>query len=120
MPSLPHEGLVDLFRNRPTLAAEMLREAFGHALPSFKEAHIESTDLTEIIPADRRADLLVVLVDEQQRPLLAIVVEVQLHEDRDKPYVWPVYITHTRARYRGVSTSTRTGGLSTRTWCYLP
>ncbi len=100
MPSLPHEGLVDLFRNRPTLAAEMLREAFGQPLPVFKEARVESTALTEIVPADRRADLLVVLVDEQQRPLLAIVVEVQLHEDRDKPFVWPVYITHTRARYR--------------------
>ena len=100
MPSLDHEALVELFRNRPTLAAELLREAFGQALPIFKEARIESADLAEVIPADRRADLLVVLVDEQQKALQAIVVEVQLGPDSDKPYIWPVYITHTRARHR--------------------
>ncbi|WP_437896412.1 hypothetical protein [Sorangium sp. So ce124] len=31
---------------------------------------------------------------------MAIVVEVQLGVDPDKPYVWPVYVTQTRARHR--------------------
>ncbi|HSO00232.1 MAG TPA: hypothetical protein VLS89_18195 [Candidatus Nanopelagicales bacterium] len=53
MPSLPHEGLVDLFRNRPTLAAELLRAALGQALPAFTEARIESADLAEIVAAAR-------------------------------------------------------------------
>jgi hypothetical protein len=100
MSSLTHEILVDLFRNRPTMAPELLREVLDRPVPAFREARIESTDLTEIIPANRRADLLVLLVDEQQRPVLGIVVEVQLSEDADKPYVWPVYITHSRARHR--------------------
>ncbi|WP_437296226.1 hypothetical protein [Sorangium sp. So ce426] len=100
MPSVTHEALVELFKNRPTLAAEMLHDALGHPVPTFTEARVESSDFTEIVPSDRRADVVVLLVGEQQRPAMAIVVEVQLRVDPDKPYVWPVYVTQTRARHR--------------------
>ncbi|WP_437599068.1 hypothetical protein [Sorangium sp. So ce590] len=101
MPSVTHEALVELFKNRPTLAAEMLQDALGQPVPAFTEARVESSDLTEVMPSDRRADVIVVLlVGEQQRPAMAIVVEVQLGVDPDKPYVWPVYVTQTRARHR--------------------
>ncbi len=100
MLSMDHEALVDLFRNRPTMAADMLREVFGRPMPAFKEARIEPTAMPEITPADRRADLVVVLLDDDRRPLLAIVVEVQLHRDPDKPFTWPVYVTQTRAQHR--------------------
>ncbi|XXT25530.1 hypothetical protein WME94_14615 [Sorangium sp. So ce429] len=101
MPSVTHEALVELFKNRPTLAAEMLQDALGQPVPAFTEARIVSSDLTEILPSDRRADVIIVLlVGEQQRPAMAIVVEVQLGVDPDKPYAWPVYVTQTRARHR--------------------
>ncbi|XXY44926.1 hypothetical protein WME91_33500 [Sorangium sp. So ce269] len=101
MPSVTHEALVELFKNRPRLAAEMLQDALGQPVPAFTEARVESSDFTEIVPSDRRADVIVVLlVGEQQRPAMAIVVEVQLGVDPDKPYVWPVYVTQTRARHR--------------------
>ncbi|WP_437576103.1 hypothetical protein [Sorangium sp. So ce887] len=101
MPSVTHEALVELFKNRPTLAAEMLQDALGQPVPAFTEARVESSDLTEVMPSDRRADVIVVLlVGEQQRPAMAIVVEVQLGVDPDKPYVWPVYVTQSRARHR--------------------
>ena len=35
MPSLAHESLVDLFKSRPALAAEILVEALGIALPTY-------------------------------------------------------------------------------------
>jgi hypothetical protein len=100
MPSITHEGVVELFRKRPALAAEILRDVLGQPVPAFNKARIESADLTEIVPADRRADLVVVLVDEQQRPAMSIVVEVQLGVDPDKPYVWPVYLAQTRDQHR--------------------
>ncbi|MGK4008310.1 hypothetical protein WMF31_37200 [Sorangium sp. So ce1036] len=101
MPSVTHEALVELFKNRPTLAAEMLQDALGQPVPAFTEARVVSSDLTEIQPSDRRADVIVVLlVGEQQRPAMAIVVEVQLGVDPEKPYSWPVYVTQTRARHR--------------------
>ncbi|WP_437810991.1 hypothetical protein [Sorangium sp. So ce1078] len=101
MPSVTHEALVELFKNRPTLAAEMLQDALGQPVPAFTEARVESSDRAEIVPADRRADVIVVLlVGEQQRPAMAIVVEVQLGVDPDKPYVWLVYLSQTRSRHR--------------------
>ncbi|WP_437617067.1 hypothetical protein WMF20_24620 [Sorangium sp. So ce834] len=101
MPSVTHEALVELFKNRPTLAAEMLHDALGQPVPAFTEARVVSSDLTEILPSDRRADVIVVLlVGEQERPAMAIVVEVQLGVDPDKRYVWPVYVVQTRARNR--------------------
>ncbi|WP_437571609.1 hypothetical protein [Sorangium sp. So ce542] len=101
MPSVTHEALVELFKNRPTLAAELLHDALGQPVPAFTEARVEPSDLTEILPSDRRADVVVVLlVAEQRRPAMAVVVEVQLGVDANKPYIWPVYVTQTRARHR--------------------
>ncbi|MDC0743899.1 hypothetical protein [Polyangium mundeleinium] len=98
VPSLLHEALVELFRNRPVLAAELLAEALSVPLPRFTEARIEAADLTDIVPRERRADLLVLLLEE--RPVLVILVEVQLQWDPDKPFVWPAYVAGARARYR--------------------
>ena len=98
MPSLTHEALLLLFRNRPTLAAEVLRETLGAPVPRFTEARIEPGELTEVVPVERHADLVVLLLDG--RPVLAIVVEAQLGRDPDKEYSWPSYLVAVRARYR--------------------
>ena len=82
MPSVPHEALVALLRNRPVLAAELLHDALGVLLPAFAEARVEAADLSDLAPAEYRADLVVLLVDG--KPVLAIVVEVQLHRDKRK------------------------------------
>ena len=63
MPSMAHEILLDLFKNRPSLAAEILAEVLGISLPPYTEARLASTDLTEIQPAEYRADVVVVLLD---------------------------------------------------------
>ena len=51
MVSMQHEVLVELFRNRPTLAAELLTEALHVKLPAYTEARVVSIDLTEVQPA---------------------------------------------------------------------
>ena len=45
MPSQPHEALLLLFRNRPTLAAELLCDALHVALPAFTEARLDSAEI---------------------------------------------------------------------------
>lgn len=97
MPSLTHEGLVSLFRNRPELAPELLRDALGIELPAYAEARVESADLTEVVPTEYRADLVVLLVDG--KPVFGIVVEVQLElkEDDRKFFTWPSYVANLRA-----------------------
>jgi len=98
MPSLPHEALLLLFRNRPELAPELLRVALHVQLPAYSEVRLESADLTDIEPAAYRADLVILLVEG--KPVLGIVVEVQLSAKREKRFSWPVYVAGLRARLR--------------------
>src|SRR3954466_7135300 len=99
MPSMAHEILVDLFKNRPSLAAEILAEVLGVSLPPYTEARLASTDLTEIQPAEYRADVVVVLLD-RDIPVRVIIVEVQLAVDPGKRFSWPAYVTVSRAIHR--------------------
>jgi len=92
MASMAHEVLVDFFRTRPSLAAEILVEVLGLALPAYTEARVASIDLTEIKPVEYRADLVVVLLDGDVA-VRVIVVEVQLAADARKRRSWPAYVS---------------------------
>jgi hypothetical protein len=96
VPSQLHEILLLLLRNRPELAPELLREALHVELPPYSEVRLESAELTDVVPTEYRADLVVLLVDG--KPVLGIVVEVQLNPDPRKQYTWPVYVASLRAR----------------------
>jgi hypothetical protein len=98
VPSQLHESHLLLFRNQPALAAQLIREALGVRLPEFREARIESADLTEVQPAEYRADLVIQLVSD--KPVHGIVLEVQLAVDERKRYTWPAYVSNLRARLR--------------------
>jgi hypothetical protein len=96
MPSMAHEILVDLFKNRPSLAAEILVEVLGEVLQPYTEARLASTDLTEIQPAEYRADVVVLLLDGEVT-VQVVIVEVQLAIDPRKRFSWPAYVTVSRA-----------------------
>jgi hypothetical protein len=93
---MAHETLVDLFKNRPSLGAELLSEALGIALPAYTEARIISVDLTQIRPAEYRADLVVLLLDGDLAASV-LIIEVQLGVDPRKRFTWPEYVTAARA-----------------------
>jgi hypothetical protein len=78
------------------LAPELLRDVLHVELPRFTGARIDSANLTELQPAEYRADLVVLLLDGV--PVYGIVVEVQLQPDDRKRFVWPAYVTNLRAR----------------------
>src|SRR5260370_12503810 len=96
MPSLSHEALLRLFGNGPELAPGLLRDARHLTLPAYSEVRLEWADLTDVSPAEYRADLVILLVEG--KPVLGIVVEVQLQRDDRKRFTWPVYVTGLRAR----------------------
>src|SRR4051812_713810 len=98
MPSMAHEILVDLFKNRPSLAPEILAEVLGVSLPAYTEARLASIDLTEIKPAEYRADVVVVLQDGDI-PVRVIIVEVQLAMDPRKRRSWPAYVSVAHAMH---------------------
>ncbi len=99
MPSTQHEILVELFRNRGELAAELIRIREGIAL---HHARVEpgSIDLSQVTSIGYRADSVILLQDPGGKNLGAVVVEVQLGVDVDKLYSWPLYVSALRAQRR--------------------
>lgn len=45
MPSKLHEALLLLFRNRPSLAPELLRDALHFELPAYTDVRIDAAEL---------------------------------------------------------------------------
>lgn len=99
MTSWDHEGIVELFRSDPRLAAELLQGLLGVDLPAFVEARVESGSLTQLNPAELRADLVLSL-NADSGPVLAIILEAQRDIDPDKLFSWPDYVTSLRRRLR--------------------
>ncbi len=91
MPSTKHEVLVDMFKQRPSLAAEVLRDCFEVHVDdgALATARIISATLTEPRPPEFHADVVVSLGEP---PEALIVIEPQLKYDPDKQYSWPGYL----------------------------
>ena len=88
MPSFQHEVLAELFRSRPTFAAELLVDRWQLALPAHDQVRLASGQLTDLSPTEYRADAVVTFhaaeADAEDRAVLAVVVEAQLSKDPDK------------------------------------
>jgi len=114
MPSLMHEFLVDMFRDCPSLAPELLRRAVGPGSGAnspgvrrtaratsaeFNEAAITQVEFGTSGLAEYRADAVIRLDDDNGHALEVIVVEVQLARDGAKKWTWPLYAVGARARF---------------------
>lgn len=99
MPSHQHELFLLMFQNCPSLAVELLREVFGVEVPEHSQVRTGNAALTDVRPAEYRADL-VVEVWRAEEPVLGIIVEVQLRSDGHKRYSWPAYLMGLRARLK--------------------
>jgi hypothetical protein len=122
MPSLAHDALLMLFRNRPTLAPELLRDALHAPVPAFDHVRIGDASLGELVPTEYRADLVLLLEGATPGAIRsALVVEVQRGRDPDKRWSWPVYLTNLRARLRcDVTLLVIADDDAVATWASLP
>ena len=98
MPNLPHQMLVEMFRESLGLSAQLLRNV-GFAVPRGVRLRVGNEDLSSSKALERRADLVVVAT-RAGRPVLVIIDEVQLRQDDRKLTSWPEYAILARARYR--------------------
>jgi hypothetical protein len=96
--SFLHEFLVDLFRQRPDLALELLRACAGIRLEG-ATVQLGSIDLSQVVPTEYRSDALTVLRDREEKAVATVIVEVQLWADEDKRRTWPLYVAAARAGY---------------------
>jgi hypothetical protein len=97
MPTIPHEAPLELLRRDPRLA-EVLVASLGVAVPPGATAQMVPADLTASLPAELRADAVVLLSGAGGK--LAVITEVQLRYDKEKQFSWPAYVTQVRAAHR--------------------
>jgi hypothetical protein len=100
MPTLEHNGFVDMFRENPSLAPHFVATLFHLEVPPYASVAVVESALDQLIPVEFRADLVLELRDASGATVLAIVLEVQREKDPDKKYSWLVYVAAVRARKR--------------------
>ncbi|WP_344162295.1 hypothetical protein [Nocardiopsis rhodophaea] len=90
MPSPLHDTLNELFRDRPSLAVELIRELDDVELPEGLPVHLGDNNLNDRPSKDLFPDT-VVLVGSKHQPLHAIVVEIQQEKSESKRKQLPRY-----------------------------
>lgn len=98
MASLEHQALIELLRERPESIAAVLREFAGVAVPEGGRVAIADSQLGDVAPVQRCADLVAELHGPDGRRQWAVVVEVQRAIDPRKLLQWPAYLAAARAR----------------------
>src|SRR5258708_33850550 len=103
MPGVGHEAPVELLRRNALLAAALLHGT-GVEVPAGVAAVMAAGDLSSALPAELRADAVIVLdgrgVGPGRQPgKLAVVVEVQIAPEEGKRRVWPAYLALARAQH---------------------
>lgn len=96
MPGISHEAPIELLRRSPLLAAALL-DGTGVLVPADASAVMAAGEVTSPLPAELRADAVIVLAGQDAK--LAVVVEVQMSPRKDKRRVWPAYLALARAQH---------------------
>jgi hypothetical protein len=79
----------------------LLRRVFGLEIPTDADPGFADGSINLLVATEARTDLVLrLMVPGSDKPELAIIVEVQLSPDEDKPFTWPLYQIALRARER--------------------
>ena len=103
MPSIAHEAPIELIRQHPWLAAELVQRVTDIPLPSDDKVRVTlgTVDASSVIPSEFRADITVVVSDKGTGdPLLLIIVESQGRSSSTKKFSWPAYLGNLREAHR--------------------
>ena len=84
MPSLNHEGVIALVRDRPAFAASLLRELMHIEVPHFTEARFTEAALPQLVPVGYHADAVVLFANNKNKPVFGTIFEVQLESKARK------------------------------------
>jgi hypothetical protein len=106
MPTLTvtHEAPLELIRQCPGVAVDLVRAMTGVPLPADPKASLGPTSLNAVVPAEFTADAVVVVTDRAtEAPALVIVVEPQGRDDKTKAYSWPAYLAIVREAVKCLS-----------------
>jgi hypothetical protein len=94
---MTHEGPLDLVRQHPEIAVELVHGTAGVKLPAQLAVSLAPTDMSAVVPVQYLADMVVLISDAATgKPVLAVIIEPQLRDSETKRYSWPVYVTTAR------------------------
>ncbi|MFO0591806.1 MAG: hypothetical protein U0441_29935 [Polyangiaceae bacterium] len=100
MPTLEHQGVVDMFRQNPPLAPRLVEGLLHHPIPAHASVTVAESTLDQMMPVELQADLVLELRDSVNEIVLSLLVEAQRAIDPEKEFSWPSYLTALRSRNR--------------------
>ena len=100
MPTLDHNGLVELFRANPSIAPQFIESLFNIKVPKYTSVSVVEAAQDQMLPIEFRADLVLELRNAAGELVLAVVLEIQRKRERVKKDTWPVYVAVVRAKKR--------------------
>jgi hypothetical protein len=100
MPNLTvtHEAPLELIRQHPALAVDLLRAFTGLTVSDQADIRLGPNSLNAIVPAEFTADAVVIASDpDTGDPQVVVIVEPQGRDDETKRYAWPAYLANVRS-----------------------
>jgi hypothetical protein len=97
MPSGEHETPIALAKLDPGLLTWLLEHLFEVKVPDYHHARARSTDVRVVVPRTYHADGMLLYCDAADRPVLAVVLEVQRGWDDSKRWTWKLYVAQLEA-----------------------
>jgi hypothetical protein len=103
MPTIHHDGPIDVIRSNPDMTADLVRLVTPIEFPPQDRLRIElgANDASNVVPDEFRADMVTVIRDRDTGdPFLLVVIESQGRQDDEKDFAWPAYLANLRAAHR--------------------
>lgn len=97
MPSGEHESPIALVKLDPGLVTWLLTNLFDVKVPDYHHARAHSTDVRVLVPRTYHADGMLMFCDAADKPVLAVVVEIQRAWDSGKRWTWKLYVAQLEA-----------------------
>jgi hypothetical protein len=104
MPSISHDGPIDVIRNNPDLTVDLVHRFTRLPVLAHRgrlRVELGSTDASNVVPDEFKADMVTVIRDEATNdPLLVVIIEPQGRADQAKQFSWPAYVANLRAAHK--------------------
>jgi hypothetical protein len=97
MPTGEHESPIALAKLDPGLVTWLLAHLFDVEVPDYHHARAQPTEVQVLVPRTYHADGMLLFCDAADRPVLAVVLEVQRGWDAAKGWTWKLYVAQLEA-----------------------
>lgn len=97
--SMGHQAPIELCREHPEVIPVVLSRYLHLELPAYSRVRFADPNTRAVVATGHRCDAAIILEDGD-RPVLGVVLELQSNRDDDKPFVWPRYLADLHADTR--------------------